>query len=137
MAPVLFNLHFAAMVACWGGCCPEVWINVRYKMLVGNRTAKAKLEVKEITEPKFTNDAAFYAVTRKAVESVAMTFVIMAAGWGLTVSIEKTRMMSMSCPKAEDNRLIQLENGVIISIQNSQTVKKGAAHAKKSSMKKL
>jgi len=35
---------------------------------VGDRNAKAKLEVTEITESKFADDAALYAVTRKAVE---------------------------------------------------------------------
>ena len=37
---------------------------------MGDRNAKAKLEVTEITESKFADDAALYAVTRKAVESV-------------------------------------------------------------------
>ena len=32
------------------------------------------------TESKFADDAALYTVTRKAVESVAMTFVAMAVG---------------------------------------------------------
>ena len=74
MAPVLFNLYFAVMVACWRGCCPKV--TVRYKIgrkLVGDRTAKAKLEVT-------ADDAALYTVSRKAVESVVMTFVTTAAG---------------------------------------------------------
>jgi len=45
-------------------------------------------------------------------------FVTMAAGWGLTVSLEKTKMMSMGCPEAEDNRPIQLENGAIAAVDN-------------------
>jgi len=57
---------------------------------MGDRTAKAKLDVTEITESKFADDAALYTITRKAVESVAMKFVTIAAGWGLTVSLEKT-----------------------------------------------
>jgi len=55
---------------------------------------------------KFADDAVLYAVTRKAGESVLMTFVTTAAGWWLTVSLEKTKMMSMGCPEAEDNRPI-------------------------------
>ena len=51
-----------------------------------------------------------------AVKSVAMTFVTTAAGWGLTVSLEKTKIMSMGCPEAEDNRPIQLENGAIAAV---------------------
>ena len=38
-----------------------------------------------------------------------MTFVATAAGWGLTVSLEKTKLMSMGSPG--DNVPIQLENG--------------------------
>ena len=43
MAPVLFNLYFAVMVACWRGHCPEAGIIVRYRIgrrLVEDRTAK-------------------------------------------------------------------------------------------------
>ena len=61
MAPVLFNLYFAVIVASWRGCCPEAGVTVRYKIgrkLVGDRTAKAKLEVTEIIESKFAEDAA-------------------------------------------------------------------------------
>ena len=50
MAAVLFNLHFAVMVVSWRDCCPEAAVTVRYMIewkLVGDRTAKAKLEVTE------------------------------------------------------------------------------------------
>ena len=43
-----------------------------------------------------------------------MTFVTIAAGWGLTVSLEKTKMMSVGCP--EGNLPIQLESGVIAAV---------------------
>ena len=119
MAPVLFNLYFAAMVACWRCHCPEAGVTVRYKMgrkLVGDRTAKTRLEATVITESKFADDAALYAVTRPAVERVAVTFVATAAGWGLTVSLEKTKLMSMGSPG--DNVPIQLENGVIAAVDS-------------------
>ena len=45
-----------------------------------------------------------------------MTFVTIAAGWGFTVSLEKTKMMSMGCP--EGNLLIQLESGEIAAVDN-------------------
>jgi len=104
-----------------GAAVLKLGVTVRYKIgrkMVGERTAKAKLEMTEITESKFANDAALYAVTRKAVESAAMTFVTTAVGWGLTVSLEKTKMMLMGCPEAEDNRPIQLENGVIAAVDS-------------------
>jgi len=40
-----------------------------------------------------------------------MTFVTTAAGWGLTVSLEKTKMMSLGYSEAIDNMPIQLEEG--------------------------
>ena len=71
-----------------------------------DRTAKARLEEAEITESKFADNAAMCAVTRQVMERVAVTFVTTAAGQGLTVCLEKTKIMSM-CPKG--NILIQLE----------------------------
>ena len=79
--------------------------------MVGDRTAKARLEEVVITESKFADDTALYVVTRQAVERVAGNFVAIAAGWGLTVSLEKTKMMSMGSP--EDNLPIRLDAGVI------------------------
>jgi len=70
--------------------------------------------VTEIAESKFADDAAaLYTVTRHA-----MTFVATAAGWGLTISLEKTKMMSMDYPEAGDNRPIQLENEAIAAVNN-------------------
>ena len=97
----------------------EAGVTVRYKIgrrLVGDRTAKARLEGIKITESKFADDAALYAVTRQAVERVAVTFVTIAAGWGLTVSLEKTKMMSLGCP--EGNLPIPLESGEIAVVDN-------------------
>ena len=54
MAPVLFNLYFAGTVACWRGHCPETGVTVRYKIgrkLVGDRTAKARLEESRSQNP--------------------------------------------------------------------------------------
>ena len=66
MAPVLFNLYFATMVGCWRAHCPEAGVTVKYRMgrkLVGDRTVKARLEEVAITESKFADDAALFAVT--------------------------------------------------------------------------
>ena len=66
---------------------------MRYRIerrLVQGRTAKARLEGTKITESKFADDTALYAVNRQAVERVAVTFVAIAAGCGFSVSFEKT-----------------------------------------------
>ena len=86
---------FVQSVLCSNGClleghCPGAGVTERYRMgrkLVEDRTAKARLEEAEITESKFADDAALCAVTRLAVERIAMTFVTTAAGWDLTVSL--------------------------------------------------
>ena len=63
---------------------------------------KARLEVADIT----------------AVERVARTFMITAAGLGATISLGKTKMMSKSCPEAGDNMPKELKNGVIAVVDN-------------------
>ena len=90
MAPVLFTLHFVAMVACWRSHRSKFGITVKYRTgrrLIGNRTAKTRLEETKITESKFGDDVTLYAVTRQAVEREAVIFVTTATECGLTVSL--------------------------------------------------
>ena len=89
-------------------------MTVRYKhgrKLVGDRTAKSRLDQTRITESQFADDAAVYATSRDAlvIISAATKFVDAAAKWGLTVSIPKTKGMSVG------NHLIRL----VISCQCS------------------
>ena len=44
-------------------------------------------------ESKFADDAALYASTRDNFEAVASSFVCVARGWGLTVSLIKSKGM--------------------------------------------
>ena len=54
---------------------------------------------------KFADNAEMFAVTRQVMERVAVAFVTTAAaGWGLTVCLKKTEVMSTWSPK--DNTLI-------------------------------
>ena len=91
MAPVLFTLHIVTMAACWRSHCSKFGITVKYRTgrrLVENRTFKTRLEETKITESKFDDDVALYAVTRQAVEREAATFVTTATECGaLTVSL--------------------------------------------------
>ena len=107
------------MIGCWRAHCPEAGATVKYRMgrkLVGDRTDKARFEEVVITESKFADDAALFVVTRQAVERVAGSFVAIAAGWDLTVSFEKTKMMSMRSP--ENNLPIQLDAGVMVAVDD-------------------
>ena len=63
------------MMAYWRAECPEVGVMVRYKhgrKLVGDRTAKSRLNWIKITESQFVDDAAIYATSRGAFESATV-----------------------------------------------------------------
>ena len=121
MAPTLFNLYFSAMVQCWRDRCPQAGVTVRFKMgrkLVGDRTAKSRLQEVRVTELQFADDVALYATTREKMEQVAGEFVKTAAEWGLTVSLEKTKLLTFGNDlRPEDNLPIQLEGGEISAVE--------------------
>lgn len=88
------------------------------KKLVGNRTVKAKLEEVRITESMFADDAALYA-TRQVMKQVGEEFVKTAAEWSLTVSLEKTKLLTMGkWLKPEDNLSVQLDDGEMVTVDN-------------------
>ena len=65
------------------------------RKLVGDRTAKSRLQEVRVTESQFADDVAIYATSRAAFEKATAEFVSTAAEWGLTVSLEKTKGMAM------------------------------------------
>ena len=94
LAPSLFNPYFGAMVACWRSKCPEAGVTVLYKhgrKLVGDRTAKSRLQEVRVTESQFADDVAIYATSRASFEKATAEFVSTAAEWGLTVSLDITK----------------------------------------------
>ena len=69
-------------------------MNVRFKhgrKLVGDRTAKAWLNVVKVTESQFADDTATYATSRETFEDSANELVDTVDVWGMTVSIEKPK----------------------------------------------
>ena len=77
---------------------------------MGDRTAKSRLLKINMTE--FADDVAVYAATREALEQVAAEFVNTAVNWGLTVSLEKTKLLTLGKQlKPEDNLPVQLDGG--------------------------
>ena len=71
LAPTLFNLYFSAVVRCWRDRCPQAGVRVKYRAgrkLVGDRTAKARLQEVQVTESKFGDDVALYATIAGDVE---------------------------------------------------------------------
>ena len=99
LAPSLFNIYFSAMVAYWRARCPEAGVTVKYKhgrRLVGDRTARSRLDRIRITGSQFADDAALYSASRSAFESATQKFIEAASKWGLNVSIHKTKGMSIN-----------------------------------------
>ena len=98
LAPSLFNLYFGAMVSSWRSKCPDAGVTVMYKhgrKLVGDRTAKSRLQEAGVTESQFADDVAVYTISRAAFRMATAKFVSTAAEWGLTVSLEKTKGLAM------------------------------------------
>ena len=96
LAPSLFSIYFSKMVGYWRARCPEAGVTVRYRhgrKLVGDRTAKSRLDLVRVTESQFADDAAVYATSRDTFESAIVGFVDAASKRGLTVSIAKTKGM--------------------------------------------
>ena len=96
IAPVLFNLYFCAVFEDWRRQCSLAGVCFWYshgRRLVGDHTAKSRLELSCIIESKFADDVALYASTRECFEEVASSFVHVARGWGLTVSLIKSKGM--------------------------------------------
>ena len=96
LAPTLFNIYFSAMVANWRDECVGAGVSVLYKhgkKLVGDRTAKSRLNEVRVTESQFADDAALYTTSRDSFEYAAAEFVKVASEWRLTVSTGKTKGM--------------------------------------------
>ena len=61
LAPTRFNIYFSAVVASCCGNCTETGMDVLYhhgRNLVGDRTAKLKLNVVRVTESQLVDDVA-------------------------------------------------------------------------------
>jgi len=98
MAPTLFNIYFNAMVASWRDRSVGAGVTVLFKhgrRLVGDRTAKSRLERVKVTESQFADDLALYAASRAVFESAGKGFVLEAGRFGLTVSLPKTKGMAV------------------------------------------
>ena len=122
LAPTLFNLYFSAMVASWRSQCPQIGVTVKYRIgrrLVGDRTAKARLQTVTVTESQFADDVAVYATTREALNQATASFVRVAADWGLTVSLVKSKVLvAGNHLEPTDTMPIQLDGGLIDVVDN-------------------
>ena len=117
LAPTLFNIYYSVVVSNWRDKCHLAGVNVRFKhgrKLVGDRTAKSRLNLMKITESQFADDMVTYAASRDAFDHSAREFVRTAKDWGMTVSIGKTKGMVIGRNVAEsDAEPIQTGSGPI------------------------
>ena len=103
LAPTLFTLYFAAVVASWRSQSSAPGVIIQYRMgrkLVGDRTAKSRLQSATLTESQFADDAALYTTSHHHLTALANEFVGCASSWGLTVSISKRKALCVNCPDA-------------------------------------
>ena len=75
-------------------CRWSVWFRYKYgHKLVEDRAAKSKLLIDLITEIQFADAAALYATSEENFVTVAQSFMNVASGWVLTVSLVKTKVI--------------------------------------------
>ena len=121
LAPTLFIIYFGAVVATWRDDCGDVGIDVLSRpgrRLVGDRTAKSRLNVVRIAESQFVDDLALFASTRDKLENVTVRFVKEAGRWGLTVSVTKTKGMASGEDLADsDTAPVQVEDDEIEMVE--------------------
>ena len=87
LAPTLFIIYFGAVVSTWRDDCVDIGVDVLSRpgrRLVGDRTAKSRLNVMRIAESQFADDLALFASTRDKLENVTAGFVKETGRWGLT-----------------------------------------------------
>ena len=103
IAPTLFNLYFNLVMGQWRTRCHSFGTEVHYKCggkLVGERTRRPLKTT--VTELQFADDAALVCSSREGVERSARALDQVASEWGLTLSLQKTKLMVAGTWSEED-----------------------------------
>ena len=119
LAPTLFNIYISTAVTNWKNRHREAGIDVLYKhgrKLVSDRTAKSRLNVVRVTETQFADDAALYATSREAFESVAAGYEQVASDFGLKLSVEKTKRLIVK--EEVDLAPVQVQGGSLDIVEH-------------------
>ena len=99
IVPTLFNLYFNLVVSCWRERCQSCGVDILYKCggkLIGERTTRPS--VLEVTELQFADDAAAVGISREDIARAAQVLDEVTTEWGLTVNIQKTKLMVAGVP---------------------------------------
>ena len=98
LAPMLFNLYFSAVLARCRSTSTVPSFPMKHcigRKLVGDRTAKHRLADLSVSESLFADDAALYTTSYEHMETMVKEFTQCASGWGLTVSVQKTKFLAV------------------------------------------
>ena len=120
LAPMLFNLYFAAVVRHWQSVSSVPGFPLRYRIgrrLVGDRTAKSRLDTAAVTESQYANDAAMYTTSRPFLETMAEEFSNCVSAWGLTINIQKTKAMAVGVNSSRDGIVVP-DRGTIETVRS-------------------
>ena len=120
LAPMLFNLYFAAVVRHWQSVSSVPGFPLRYRIgrrLVGDRTAKSRLDTAAVTESQYADDAAMYTTSRSFLETMAEEFSNCVSAWGLTINIQKTKAMAVGVNSSRDGIVVP-DRGTIETVRS-------------------
>ena len=94
IAPTLFILYLDLVIRCWCSRCLAVGVEVQYQIggkLVGERTRRPLSFT--MSECLFADDAALVCSSREDMFVAAKILEEVSAGWGLTLSVPKTKLL--------------------------------------------
>ena len=115
VAPTLFNLYFGLVIQQWRAKCSTFGVKILYKCggkLVGERSRR--LDRCLLTELLFADDAVAVGSDRRSMERAAVELERIITGWGLTLSIGKTKLLVAGVPRSNvDTSPIVLKGGEI------------------------
>ena len=76
---------------------------------MGDSTVKSRLLPDVITELQFVDDAALYATSVEKFISVTQSFVDVTSTWGLTISLQKTKVIGVNAePGCGDGKRVSV-----------------------------
>ena len=121
VAPSLFNLYFNLVINQWQKKCADFGVDILYKCsgkLVGERTRKPdRLKISELL---FADDAAAVSTSRRSMEAAAKALEGLISAWGLTLNIQKTKLLVAGTPRSENLQPLQLAGGSVECVTHFQ-----------------
>ena len=92
--PMCVFVCVCVCVQCWNSRCQAIGIEVQYRIggkFIGERTRRSLSFT--VSECLFVDDAALICSSREHMDVAAMVFDEISAGWGLTLSVPKTKLL--------------------------------------------